>query len=637
MITDARDLPPGSVIEADVCVVGAGPVGLAVSEALAAGGADVVQLESGGPAHDPAADALGEPGEIEFGTVARLGHTRRIGGNSHAWQVRTGQTWRGVRMMPMGAIDLEGHPSDPGSRWPLGVDELERYHAKAQTWLRLPERDYRAESWAGPLADQVLADAEVASAVFQFADGGALAARAAPDLERAGIRVYHHATAAEVLTDDVAGRATGVRAVSLPGRELTVRAGSVVLAAGGMATTQLLLASDRVRPTGLGNGYDQLGRSFMDHLLLQGGELWPVTPADIRRRTLYDLRMVDGTPVMGHLRLSDDVIRSEDLLGLSLLLYPREAGYLRRRAFSSRQLDGVRGALTVREALLRRQVPPGAAMKEALLGADGAFRKAWAGGLHPESSLGRGGWSTETRRRFVCFEVLHQAEQAPHPDNRVTLSDRRDPLGQRRVAVHWRWHDADADAVVRGQEVFARALRRLGWGELRPDIDDGRPVVRSSSSHHFMGTTRMSSDPRHGVVDSRGAVHGVPNLFVASSSVFPSGGYANVTLTAVALALRVADTVLAARPLEIAPVVSLSGAVGADEAGREPGDDIDDGIDDAADPAAGGASPGRRPALRHAVTAAAVAAHMLTGLPEVPPAEPPEAAREQREQRAEST
>lgn len=621
MIIDARDLPPGTVVEAEVCVVGAGPVGLALSEALAAGGADVVQLDSGGPAHDPAADALGEPGEIEFGTVARLGHTRRIGGNSHAWQVRTGQTWRGVRMMPMGEIDFEGHPSDPGSRWPLGTDELDRYLARAQTWFGLPQRGFRAGEWAGPLADQVLEDAEVTSAVFQFADGGRLAARSVPDLQSAGIRVHHHATAVEVLTDDVAGRAVGVRAVTLPGRELTVLAGSVVVAAGAMATTQLLLASDRVRPTGLGNAYGQLGRTFMDHLLLQGGELWPVGPADVRRRTLYDLRVVDGVPVMGHLRLSDEVIRAEDLLGLSMLLYPREAGYLRRRAFNTRQLDGVSGALTVREAVLRRQVPPDAAMKEALLGIDGAVRKALAGGVHPESSLGRGGWSVERNRRYVCFEVLHQAEQAPHPDNRVTLSDRRDRLGQRRVAVDWQWHDADADAVVRGQEVFARALRRLGWGEFRPDVEDGRPVVRSSSSHHFMGTTRMSSHPRSGVVDERGAVHGVPNLFVASSSVFPSGGYANVTLTAVALAIRVADTVLAARrPVELRPVeletpIELETRSSPSTRSRRPRRPVPG----RAVSRRSGPPPPPRPLL-HTCS---------TGLPEAPPAEPVETVREQ--------
>jgi choline dehydrogenase-like flavoprotein len=56
-----------------------------------------------------------------------------------------------------------------------------------------------------------------------------------------------------------------------------------------------------------------------------------------------------------------------------------------------------------------------------------------------------------------------------------------------------------------------------------------------------MGTTRMHADPRQGVVDAQCQVHGVGNLYVAGSSTFPAGGYANPTLTLVALALRLAD------------------------------------------------------------------------------------------------
>jgi len=562
MILDARELPHGATVRADAVVVGAGPVGLAVAQALTAGGLDVVQLDSGGPAHDPAADALGEPGSIDFGTVTRLGHTRRIGGNAHAWQVRTGLTHRGVRMLPLRGAELDAWPGDPGGGWPVPTAELERYLARAQAWLGLPARDYDAASWAGADAAQVVDDPDVRSAVFQFADGGALAEGAVPQAAESAVRLLHHATAVRVLTSG--GRATGVRAVTRPGRELTVHAEHVVLAAGGMATTQLLLASDDDHPGGLGNATDQLGRNLMDHLLLQGGELWPVDPGDVARRTLYDLRLVAGTPVMGHLALTDDVVRAHDLAALSLLLYPREPDYLRRRRFSERQEDGVRGALAIREAVLRRHRPPRGTVRQAVRGVDGAVRRALVGGLHPESSLGRGGWSADDVSRFVCFEVLHQAEQAPHPDNRVTLSDRLDPLGQRRIAVQWRWHDSDVAAVRRAQDVYVAALKRLGWGDLRPLLVDGRPVVRSSSSHHFMGTTRMSVDPRHGVVDAHCAVHGTPNVFVASSATFPRGGYANVTLTALALGLRVADRVLrAARPAAVSDPPSRASGGGA--------------------------------------------------------------------------
>jgi choline dehydrogenase-like flavoprotein len=59
---------------------------------------------------------------------------------------------------------------------------------------------------------------------------------------------------------------------------------------------------------------------------------------------------------------------------------------------------------------------------------------------------------------------------------------------------------------------------------------------------HHMGTMRMSADPQHGVVNEDCRVHSVENLYVAGSSVFTTGGYANPTFTLVALALRLADT-----------------------------------------------------------------------------------------------
>jgi choline dehydrogenase-like flavoprotein len=606
MIVDARRLAPGTELAAEVCVVGAGPVGLAVAEALAAGGVDVVLLDSGGPEHDPAADELGEPAAIEFGTVRRLGHTRRIGGNAHAWQVRTGVTERGVRMMPLSGAELEEWPGR-ASAWPVAPDELARYLDRACAWLGLPPGPFDLAPWTTEAErEHLLDDGVVRSAAFLFANGGALAERAAPSLQASAVRCYHHATAAEVLTDPAGTRATGVRAVSAPGRELVVTARTVVVAAGAMATTQLLLSSDAVHTGGLGNAYDQLGRCFMDHPLLAGGFIRPARPGDVALRVPYDMRLVRGVPVMGHLALTDDTLRS-GLPALSMLLFPRTEEHVTARPLTPRQQQAVSAALEIREAVIRRQRPRPRTLARAIIGLDGVAVRLVRSQRHPRASLGRGGWSAGDPSRFTRIEVIHQAEQAPHPDNRITLSDARDRLGLRRIEVHWRWREEDAEAVVRAQEVYREALARAGWGTYEPARADGGPVVESSSSHHFMGTTRMSATPREGVVDPDGAVHGVPNLFVASTSTFPRGGYANVTLTAIALGLRIADRILARRrPAVVGP---------------------------AAEPAPRSATSG----LAKAAAAAALAAGAFAVPGEVIPNEPPapeparEAAKEGRE------
>jgi choline dehydrogenase-like flavoprotein len=85
--------------------------------------------------------------------------------------------------------------------------------------------------------------------------------------------------------------------------------------------------------------------------------------------------------------------------------------------------------------------------------------------------------------------------------------------------------------------VVASELERRGLGRVEIDAE----ATPDPNTHHHMGTTRMHRDPRRGVLDEHARVHGVANLFVAGSSTFPTSGFANPTLTIVALALRLAD------------------------------------------------------------------------------------------------
>ena len=152
--------------------------------------------------------------------------------------------------------------------------------------------------------------------------------------------------------------------------------------------------------------------------------------------------------------------------------------------------------------------------------------------------------------RYGTLDVIVHAEQAPDRDNRITLSERRDSLGTRMAHLHWEWRPIDIDSVARMQELLKAELARSGVGRLDLSRVDGRPELFNAGLHHHMGTTRMHADPRRGVVDEECRVHGVGNLFVAASSVFPTGGYINPTLTVLALAIRIADRVRqqAARP-----------------------------------------------------------------------------------------
>jgi choline dehydrogenase-like flavoprotein len=152
------------------------------------------------------------------------------------------------------------------------------------------------------------------------------------------------------------------------------------------------------------------------------------------------------------------------------------------------------------------------------------------------------GWSTlsHTRARFEQFELQQQVELAPDSSNRLVLSrNATDRLGIPQPELHWRWTALDRRSQQRSLEVYAAELERAGLGIVDRFIE---PVVQDpAGACHPMGTTRMHPDPRHGVTDANARVHGTDNLYVAGSSLFPTGGYANPTLTIVALAIRLAD------------------------------------------------------------------------------------------------
>ena len=131
----------------------------------------------------------------------------------------------------------------------------------------------------------------------------------------------------------------------------------------------------------------------------------------------------------------------------------------------------------------------------------------------------------------------------PNPDSRIGLGKDLDVFGLRKVTVDWQLTAEDKRGMATGNRLLGAELGRAGFGRLQstvPEDDSEWPSDMRGDQHH-MGTTRMQRDPSMGVVDENCRVHGVANLYVAGSSVFPTSGTFNPTLTIVALALRLAD------------------------------------------------------------------------------------------------
>ena len=503
----------------DLCIVGAGAAGITLALELEGTGLRVCLLEAGGPAYEAESQRLLE-GEIVGQGYPMLRDTRvsALGGSTTVWA-----GW----CRPLERLDFEPRDWCDAAGWPFGLDELRPFYARAHQICGLADFDYDPERWAGILgSDRLLStDAVFANEIFhvQIQDFGR---RYRERLERSkAVDLVLHAPVTRVRMEGRVCASVDVR--TLAGDEVSIRADRFVLAAGGVENPRLLLLSADDPARAPGNAGGLVGRYFTDHSYVDPGTLVLREPSSLE---FYRLRPVSPIPgassVRAVLSLRREVVERERLLNAGWFFHPR---YEAHPAFATLE---VKAFLQMWNKLKDRGVP-GAAWPYLRQAARAPRSLAVA---MARKLLVRHGPARRWRMR-AAFETSFLY------DNRVTLSDQRDQLGRPRARVVWRVADADIENMRRVTELLDQAVRRSGAGHLErafPDEPAAWRRVLEAGKHH-MGTTRMHASAGHGVVDENGRVHGTSNLFVTGSSVFPSGGYANPTLTIVALAARLGD------------------------------------------------------------------------------------------------
>lgn len=519
MFLDANDLPEHEPLTCDVCVVGAGPAGIAVALELAGSGARVCVLEAGAHGYDAGAQALYE-GEVEGDSYPLLRDTRfsAFGGSTQLWA-----GW--CRLLD--PIDFEVRGWVPGSGWPFGRDELLPHLERAHELCGLAESEYDPDYWAQriPHAPLPVSDTDLTTSVFHVSPlrfGTAYRARlgSLPDVEvvlRAPVLRFHVADASQ--------RVEAVSVAAPDGRRRRVEARRFVLAAGGVENARILLLSGEAPERSLGNGHGLVGRYFTEHAFVNPGTFFPSDPT-LDMGFYFPNPVAGGIPgaaVRGTFTMPREVLHRDRLLNAALFFRP---SYEASAAFSTPE---VRELLEVWEKIRGRGVP------------GGSFRRALRAARAP-GALATAVWRKlrATSGEAAKWPLRSFFESAPSPGNEIRLARERDALGRPRAHVTWRIGEEDLRGVRRTFHVLDRGLRaaRLGHLELAfPDEAEAWRAACEGGKHH-MGTTRMHTNPAQGVVDGDGRVHGVDNLWLAGSSVFPTVGYANPTLTIVTLAVR---------------------------------------------------------------------------------------------------
>jgi choline dehydrogenase-like flavoprotein len=530
MLIDATSVADDSEFVCDLCVVGAGPAGISIVNRLRESGLSIVLVESGGFELDVETQKLSH-GESRGHPYYPLDacRFRVFGGSTYHW---------GGWCRPLDAIDFERKEWLARSGWPIGEELLRPYYADTAQLFKLPSSHFDMQSWLHRLPPPFAFEgSNFESAVIQYSPrtnfGEAyraqlLAARNVTLLLRAnvvGIELTPGSQTVGLL-----------RVASLNGRRCAIRPRAVVLATGGLENARLLLSSQKDRPAGLGNEFDLVGRFFMEHLHVPVGHLRASQAAGDRR--FYRRSNIDKSKVRGLivptavarnrnrlLAMSISVESASHSVGKQHLIRPTALRYGAIRSYSIARA-GWLGPLV-------RTFGGGIAFAATLPTRFRTLNMARAARFGTEAPNGYG----------PIFSLYARAEQAPDPASRVALSNRRDTLGVPEIVLDWRVNPADTSSLLQWLDLLKRDVGARGLGEIISPPEGWQHEI--SGGPHHMGTTRMSSDPRHGVVDEHCRLHSVDNLYIAGCSVFATAGYANPTFTLVALALRLADTLSA--------------------------------------------------------------------------------------------
>jgi choline dehydrogenase-like flavoprotein len=495
MLIDAESLEEPGAIEAGVVIVGGGMAGLALARQLADAGHEVAVLESGGERPDPRTQAMYEGRATlraarndtrDVSDFMSASRQRCLGGSGNIW---------GGKCAPLDDMDFAARSWIPNSGWPVTRQQLMPYYDRACALLQLPAfgtsggpEGLRREGLLTGRSRLFEPRPRCYTTYSGAARGPEYGAFKRAAIDHPRIRIYLHANVTRIRLEQGGRQVVSLLVQSLNGRRREARGQTYVLATGGIENARLLLASNDVQKAGIGNHSDWLGRGFLVHTTIARFADTAIaltkSPEDM---AAYDIGVRD---------------RPHVVIGAS-----SHAQSLNRTGnFTA----------TLSSGPSREDEPSDAvrALAKRLSGTD----------------------------RVAQQPVYFMVEQTPERASRLSLSaEERDELGLPRVALDLYYSELSLDTLEKMVRHLGSELGRLDSGRLRWGAQREEVVGAMNLSRHHMGATRMAEAPSNGVVNADCRVHGVENLYVAGSSVFPTSGIANPTLTLLALGFRLGD------------------------------------------------------------------------------------------------
>ena len=505
MHTDARQLPNNSIIEGDICIIGAGAAGIGMALDWLSKQHKVILLEGGGFAVDETMQDLyrGKTTGQRYYPLqsARLHY---FGGTTGHW---------GGYCATYDDIDFVKRDWVPLSGWPISRKDIDPYYARAGEMVDIGPNEFGDKYWLQQdrsLLPLPFDNKQVANKIWQFSPFTRFGDKYKDTIVKAkNIHLYTYANVTDITANENVSSITQVTIKNLQGMQHTVKAKHFILACCAIQNARLLLASNRQASAGLGNDNGLVGRHFMDHLEVNTGSLLFPTAIPLK----FYLNDPFVTKARAELAVTPEAQQQHAMLNGTVSLSPME--------------------------LVKNDPPmidffPDSATKT--IGHWPYLEKMFKAGKLPASA-------GKAFKEYRCFTRM---EQSPNPDSRITLDTEKDALGVPRANLHWQLTPLEKSSIRKlhiliGQQAGVSGMGRVRVMDWLEDENDNSWPASLGGGWHHMGTTRMHSDAKQGVTDANCKVHNISNLFVAGSSCFTTSGAANPTLTLLALTLRLSE------------------------------------------------------------------------------------------------
>jgi choline dehydrogenase-like flavoprotein len=480
MYIDGRKIPDSQQVEHDLCIIGAGAAGISIALQFIATKQNVCVLESGGFEFNARQQELYTgtvEGENSDPNYLTKTRLRMFGGSTMHWQ---------GYCRPMDSIDFKRKTwVDHYHGWPIQRASLIPYYDKACEIVQI-NPFFKEFPESLPF---IRKDLDIVSLPFHISPPVRFGKKYRPEIGKAkNISTYLFSNAREFMTSSDNSSIKTLKVVTSAGNVFQVKAKRFILCSGGIENPRILLNSNSSIKQGIGNQHDLVGRYFMTHLPMKGFGKAIITSPKAAQITDSLIK-----PTIHYLSLKEKTKQEKKLLNVGFHLHP---GY--KFNTPGRHPDNMRNVLPAFDSLLTGN------------------------------------------SNYQIFPILAVAEQRPHPENRIELSSSRDYMGMQKLKLRYQYSQLDLNNIHQSAKIFASEIGRLGLGRVQTVFSDDKIPSLSPDDHH-MGTTRMNPNPKLGVVDENCKVHGIDNLYIAGSSIFPSCGFANPTLTLIAMALRLTD------------------------------------------------------------------------------------------------